>query len=135
MPKLKLVLVTHAEKVLEVTCDQVTLPGSEGYLGILPGHTPLISTLDPGMVTYTEGGTDGHFVVAAGFCEVSNDVVTVLADDAWSPEQIDAAKVREALAEAQRAAADEKAGEEIALAQRAIRLAEAQLAAAEGKKH
>lgn len=101
--RLTLVLVTHDRKLLEEECDEVTLPGTEGYLGILPAHTALIATLMPGELTYRQGAIAAHVAVSAGFCEVSQDIVTVLVDSAELPEEIDLEKSLEERDEAERA--------------------------------
>ncbi len=91
MAGLNLILVTHAEKLLEVECSDVGLPGRLGDLGILPGHTALISTLRPGELSYqpAAGGPRRFVATAPGFCEVSDDTVTVLAETAEAAEDID----------------------------------------------
>ena len=93
MAGLNLILVTHAEKLLEVECSDVGLPGRLGDLGILPGHTALISTLRPGELSYqpADGGARRFVATAPGFCEVSDDTVTVLTETAEPAEDIDAA--------------------------------------------
>jgi F-type H+-transporting ATPase subunit epsilon len=74
----------------------VTVPGSGGELGILPGHTPLISQLQTGVLAYTQGGTTPRLHVSGGFVEVNDDKVSVLAEVAERPEEIDAARARQA---------------------------------------
>jgi F-type H+-transporting ATPase subunit epsilon len=93
---LNLILVTHAEKLLEVECSDVGLPGRQGDMGILPGHAALISTLRPGELSYqpSAGGARRFVAVAPGFCEVADDTVTVLAETAEPAEDIDAAAAR-----------------------------------------
>ncbi len=96
MAGLKLILVTHASKLLEVDCSDVALPGRLGDLGILPGHAQLISTLRPGELSYqpAEGGARRFVAVAPGFCEVADDAVTVLTETAEPAEDIDVAAAR-----------------------------------------
>lgn len=96
MASLKLTLVTHARKLLEVECSDVGLPGRQGDMGILPGHTALISTLRSGELSYqpAAGGPRRFVAVAPGFCEVSDDIVTVLTETAEQAEDIDAAAAR-----------------------------------------
>ena len=96
MAGLNLILVTHAEKLLEVECSDVGLPGRKGDMGILPGHTALISTLRPGELSYqpADGGARRFVAVAPGFCEVADDTVTVLTETAEPAENIDAAAAR-----------------------------------------
>ena len=100
---LQLTVVTPESKVVETEADEVQLPGSEGYLGILPGHTPLITLLKTGVLSYRGGGRSGALAVSAGFAEIANDRVSVLADSAEEAGQIDSAR-----AERERAAAEEE---------------------------
>jgi F-type H+-transporting ATPase subunit epsilon len=100
---LQLTVVTPESKVVETEADEVQLPGSEGYLGILPGHTPLITLLKTGVLSYRGGGRSGALAVSAGFAEIVNDRVSVLADSAQDAAQIDAAG-----AERERAKAEEE---------------------------
>ena len=72
----------------------VTVPGLGGELGILPGHTPLVSQLQTGVLSYTNGGNTQQLHVSGGFIEVKDDVVSVLAEIAERPEEIDAARAR-----------------------------------------
>lgn len=88
---LKLIVVTPEKKVVETETESVEMPGALGYLGILPGHAPLITQLATGILTYRSGGGEKRLAVSAGFAEVANDTVTVLADLAEEPSQIDAA--------------------------------------------
>ena len=96
MAGLNLILVTHAEKLLEIECSDVGLPGRQGDMGILPGHAALISTLRPGELSYQPagGGARRFVAVAPGFCEVADDTVTVLTETAEPAEDIDAAAAR-----------------------------------------
>jgi F-type H+-transporting ATPase subunit epsilon len=100
---LQLLVVTPERKVVEAEADEVELPGAEGYLGILPGHTPLITLLKTGVLSFKRGGRSQAFAVSAGFAEISNDKVNVLADSAEAPSEIDVAA-----AEKQRSAAEEE---------------------------
>jgi F-type H+-transporting ATPase subunit epsilon len=72
----------------------VTVPGLGGELGILPGHTPLISQLQTGVLTYLLEGKSHLLHVSGGFVEVRDDHVSVLADVAERPEEIDAARAK-----------------------------------------
>jgi F-type H+-transporting ATPase subunit epsilon len=100
--QLRLVLVTYEKKVLEVECDEVSLPGKLGYFGVLPGHAPLIATLKVGELMYRVGKIEHYLALSWGFCEVADDVVTVMAEFAELPEEIDvaAAEKEQAAAEA-----------------------------------
>ena len=91
---LELEVVTPERRVLEESVNSVTVPGRGGELGILPGHAPLISELQTGVLTYTEEGSTFQLHVSGGFVEVNDDRVAVLAEIAERPEEIDAARAR-----------------------------------------
>ena len=101
--KLKLRVVTPIRTVIDSEADEVEMPGELGYLGILPGHTPLITVLKTGVLSFMNSGAERALVITAGFAEVSNDVVTVLADSADQPSEVDVAA-----AERERAQAEEE---------------------------
>jgi F-type H+-transporting ATPase subunit epsilon len=90
-------LVTPDHGVVSELVDEVQLPGTEGYLGILPGHTPLLTTLTVGELWYRKGQLKTYLSVAFGFAEVLPDRVTILARSAETADEID-----EVRAEAQR---------------------------------
>ena len=90
--RIHLEVVTPERKVLEADVERVEVPGFDGELGILPGHTELVSLLKPaGLLTYHIGNETGEMAVSDGFVEVSADRVTVLANKATRPEDIDLA--------------------------------------------
>lgn len=97
---LHLQIVTPDKQLASEDVDQVQLPGRSGYLGILPGHAPLITELGPGELSYMQGGKTSYVAVSWGFSEVLPDKVTVLADAAERPEDIDVARAQEAKARA-----------------------------------
>ena len=101
--KLKLDLVTPYRHVLSQEVDEVTAPGTLGEFGVLPGHTPLLTTLRIGELTYKQGNEVFHVAVNWGYVEVENDVVTVLVETAEPADQIDLERAREALGRAQEA--------------------------------
>lgn len=80
--------------MLAESVDTVTVPGLDGELGILPGHTPLISQLRTGVLSYAQGERVTQLHVSGGFVEVADDRVSVLAEIAERPEEIDAARAR-----------------------------------------
>ena len=88
---LKLVVVTPEKKVVDSEADEVQMPGVLGYLGILPGHAPLITELATGILTYKKGSKEARLALSAGFAEVAEDTVTVLAELAEEPGEIDSA--------------------------------------------
>jgi|SRR5215468_10186766 len=92
--KIQLEVVTPERRVLAEPVDMVTVPGLGGELGILPGHTPLISELQTGVLTYVQEGKNFPLHVSGGFVEVRDDHVSVLAEVAERPEEIDVARAR-----------------------------------------
>lgn len=92
--KIQLEVVTPERRVLAEPVDMVTVPGLGGELGILPGHTPLISQLQTGVLTYVQEGKSYPLHVSGGFVEVRDDHVSVLADIAELPDEIDAARAK-----------------------------------------
>jgi F-type H+-transporting ATPase subunit epsilon len=129
---LKLVVVTPEKKVVETDTDQVQLPGQLGYLGILPGHAPLISLLTTGVLSYRTGGAEKSLAISAGFVEVAGDSVSVLADLAEESGEInvDAAEKDRSRAEEELKTASRETLDEI---RTRLGLAEARLAVARGK--
>jgi len=101
--KLKLELVTPYRHVLSQEVDEVTAPGTLGEFGVLPGHTPLLTTLKIGELTYKQGSQLFHVAVNWGYVEVEDDVVTVLVETAELADQIDLARAQAALGRAQEA--------------------------------
>lgn len=93
--KIQLIVVTPERSLVGSTVDEVTLPGEEGYLGILPGHTPLLTSLKIGEIRYRTGNTTKYLFVSWGFAEILPDRVTVLADVAEAPEDIDLVRATE----------------------------------------
>jgi F-type H+-transporting ATPase subunit epsilon len=127
--KLKLIVVTPEKKVVDTEADEVQLPGELGYLGILPGHAPLITLLKTGVLSFGSAGSRRSFAVSSGFAEVAAGKVTALVDLAEDPSQIDAtaaqqdrARAEEALKTASRETLDEIKGR--------LELAQARLAVA-----
>jgi F-type H+-transporting ATPase subunit epsilon len=92
--QIQLEVVTPERRVMAEAVDTVTVPGMNGELGILPGHTPLISQLRTGVLTFVQGERVAQLHVSGGFVEVSDDRVSVMAEIAERPEEIDAARAR-----------------------------------------
>ena len=101
--KLKLELVTPYKRVLAEEVDEVTAPGLVGEFGVLPGHTPLLTTLRIGELTYKQGNQAFHVAVNWGYVEVENDTVTVLVETAEPADQIDLERAKAALSRAEEA--------------------------------
>ena len=89
-------IVTPTRKVVDRQVDEVVLPGSEGYLGVLPGHAPLLTGLHVGEISYRAEGATHYAAVAWGFAEVHDDQVSVLAEVAERAEEIDLERARRA---------------------------------------
>ena len=101
---IELVVVTPEKQVLRQTAKGVQLPGADGYLGILPGHAPLITELGIGELSYHDMGGKGseQLAIISGFAEVLGDRVTVLAETAEFAEEIDIARAEAAKARAEK---------------------------------
>jgi F-type H+-transporting ATPase subunit epsilon len=100
--RLQLDVITPERRVLSEEVDSATVPGAGGELGILPGHTPLISQLGTGVLSYTQGGATSRMMVSGGFVEVNGDRVSVLADVAERPEEVRVERARAERDEAER---------------------------------
>lgn len=92
----QLEIVTPEKLVVKEVAEEVQIPGRTGYLGILPGHAPLITELAVGAITYRARGESKTLSVAWGFAEVLQDKVTILAETAEHPEEIDVARAQKA---------------------------------------
>src|SRR5215212_5900746 len=100
--KINLTVVTRERKIVDADVDEVILPGYEGELGILPGHTPLLAMLRIGELRYRSGNNVQRLVISWGFAEVLPDRVIVLAERGVLPAEIDAAAAERDRAEAER---------------------------------
>jgi F-type H+-transporting ATPase subunit epsilon len=100
---LHLQIVTPDKRLVSEDVDQVQIPGKSGYLGVLPGHAPLLSELMIGEISYTKGGTTQYLAVSWGFAEVLPDKVTILADAAERADEIDVKRAQDAKARAEEA--------------------------------
>ena len=94
-------VITPERKVYEDDVDMVIAPGSEGYLGILPHHAPLLTALGPGEFRVKKGGIEEVLVVFGGFMDVRADKVVVLTEAAEPVEEIDAQRAQAARQRAQ----------------------------------
>jgi F-type H+-transporting ATPase subunit epsilon len=95
---IELIIVTPERQLLRESVVEVSLPGADGCLGILPGHAPLITELGIGEMTYQSkgGGESGPLAIMSGFAEVLGDRVTVLAETAERPDEIDISRAEQA---------------------------------------
>jgi F-type H+-transporting ATPase subunit epsilon len=92
--RLRLELATPTRLVVSTEAEEVVVPGADGYFGVLPGHAPLLALVGPGEVTYRTGRAERYLAVSGGFAEVGPDHVTILAETAERPEEIDVARAR-----------------------------------------
>jgi F-type H+-transporting ATPase subunit epsilon len=92
----QLEIVTPEKQLVSDTAEQVQIPGKNGYLGILPGHAPLITELAVGEIIYRKDGQPRYLSVAWGFAEVLPTKVTILAEAAERPDEIDVPRAQEA---------------------------------------
>ena len=99
--KIELEVVTPERHVLSESVQSLEMPGKDGYMGILPGHAPLITELGVGVLTYHKGEEVRYLTVVHGYAEVLPDRVIVLAELSERAEEIDLARVRSALERAQ----------------------------------
>ncbi len=75
-------LVSPERLLLSAEADMVTVPGTEGYMGVMAGHSPVVTTLRPGMIDVLKDGVDQRYFIRGGFAEVSAAKVTILAEEA-----------------------------------------------------
>lgn len=93
----RLSIVTPEKTFFDADVSSLIVPGSEGYLGVLSNHAPLITALRPGKIEYKDAASNPHFVaVSGGFLEVSGNVATLLADAAEDTEEIDIERAKAA---------------------------------------
>lgn len=124
-------IVTPERKVLSLSVERVRAPGADGSFGVLPGHTPFLSVMEPGELVYSAGGTEHRYFVGGGFVEVKEDRVTVLAESAERVEEIDVDRATRSLAEAQERLTKLREEEDAAKVERArVRRAAARIALA-----
>ncbi|MDQ1240133.1 MAG: F-type H+-transporting ATPase subunit epsilon [Thermodesulfobacteriota bacterium] len=87
--KFKVELVTPKGVVLDKEVEEVVAPGIMGEFGVLVGHTPMLTFIKPGVLSYLENNAFKKFAVGPGFCQVLKDSMTVLVEEAYSAEDID----------------------------------------------
>ncbi len=104
--ELHLEVVTQSRRVVDTDVDEVQLPAALGMLGVLPGHTPLLTTLGTGELMYRTDHRESHLAIQWGFAEVLPDRVTILAAVAEEPEEIDVELAERERAEAEAALAN-----------------------------
>jgi F-type H+-transporting ATPase subunit epsilon len=133
----QLEIVTPEKKVVETAAEEVQIPGKNGYLGILPGHAPLITELSVGEIIYREhsgsSGSEQRLAVAWGFAEVLPEKVTILAETAERPSEIDIERARKAKERAEQRLASGDPNVDVERALDSLHRAEARLDVAQRK--
>ena len=124
---LKLEIVTPEAKVYSEDVEMVTLPGTEGELGVYPNHVPLLTTLKPGELRVVKDGRAQYLAVGEGFVEITGSSVSVLTDLALEASSIDTGAVEAAIARAQAAMKEDHSAEEVAALQATMQKGLAQL--------
>jgi len=94
-------LVSPERLLLSTEADMVTVPGTEGYLGVMAGHAPLVTTLRPGMIDVQVNGQDDRYFIRGGFAEIGPTKITVLAEEAIPMTEMDLAVLDQRIADAQ----------------------------------
>jgi len=100
--KITLTVVTRERKIVEAEVQEVILPASDGEIGVLPCHTPLLTTLKVGIMRYRSGNTVHQLVLSWGFAEVLPERVIVLAERGFLPAEIDATMAEQERIEAEK---------------------------------
>ena len=101
-PRVRFELATPNRLVVSEDVEEVVAPGLQGYFGVLPGHVPFLTSLQSGEVAYRIGRTEQYLAVSGGFAEVQGDRVTILAERAERPEEIDRERALRARQRAER---------------------------------
>ena len=99
--KINFDLVSPERLLLSQPVDMVTVPGTEGYMGVMAGHMPLVSALRAGMIDMKNDGVDTRYFIRGGFAEVSATQITVLADEAIPMTELDLAVLDQRIKDAQ----------------------------------
>ncbi len=94
-------LISPERLLLSCEADMVTIPGSEGYMGVMAGHSPLVSTLRAGMIDVSRDGKNDRYFIRGGFAEISPAKITVLAEEAIPMTELDLAVLDQRIKDAQ----------------------------------
>jgi F-type H+-transporting ATPase subunit epsilon len=129
----QLEIVTPEKKVVDTPAEEAQIPGKNGYLGVLPGHAPLITELSVGEITYRDNSGEQRLAVAWGFAEVLPNKVTILAETAERPSEINVERARKAKERAEQRLASGDTAVDVERALGALHRAEARLDVASGK--
>lgn len=127
--KLHFNLVSPERQLMSADVDQVDIPAAEGWMGVLPNHSPFMTTLTPGMVLVKTGAEEKRIFVRGGFAEISPAGLTVLAEEATPAEELSAEAIAQRVKDAEEDVADADTDEKRIFAQQNLdRLKELQAA-------
>ena len=130
----ELEIVTPEKLVVRDNAEEAQIPGRNGYIGVLPGHAPLITELGAGEISYRSNGQLHRFSMAWGFAEVLPDRVTVLAETVERAEEIDIARAQESLTKAEDLLKSAQSEQDFSVATSKIQRAEARIEVAKPKE-
>jgi F-type H+-transporting ATPase subunit epsilon len=130
----QLEIVTPEKMVVRDVAEEMQIPGKNGYLGVLPGHAPLITELAVGEITYRNANITHHLAVAWGFAEVLPDKVTILAETAERADEVDVNRAQAAKQRAEANLTKAATEEEFKQVSGDLKRAETRLEVAEKKK-
>lgn len=130
----QLEIVTPEKLVVKDRAEEAQIPATTGYIGVLPGHAPLITELGAGEISYRSGGQLHRFATAWGFAEVLPDKVTILAETVERVDEIDVARAKQDLTQAEDALKQAQSEEEVTKDLGRVRRAEARIEVAEAKR-
>jgi F-type H+-transporting ATPase subunit epsilon len=130
----QLEIVTPEKLVVREAADEAQIPGRNGYIGVLPGHAPLITELGAGEISYRSGGQSHRFSLAWGFAEVLPDRVTVLAETIERASEIDVPRAQQSLSQAEEAVRAAQTEHDVAQALGKVERAQARLEVAQNRQ-
>ncbi len=121
--KIAFEVVTPGRRVLAEDVDEVVFPSRDGYMGVLPGHAPLLATLDAGEVSYRVGSEQQHLAVSGGFAEVLRGAVSIMAATCEKSDEIDAERAERSRARAAEELKSQPSPDQFALAEARLKRA------------
>jgi len=130
----QLEIVTPEKMVVRDNAEEAQIPATTGYIGVLPGHAPLITELGAGEISYRSGGQVHRFATAWGFAEVLPDKVTVLAETVERADEINVARAKQDLTQAEDSLKQAQSEEEVTKDLGRVKRAEARIEVAEARR-
>ena len=135
MAPMRVEIITAEREVYSEDVDVLVAPGIEGELGILPHHSPLMTALQPGEIRLRKDGEDVYMAVSSGFLEIMDNKVTILADTAERSDEIDEARVQEAMKRAEERIQRRESDMDLERAVAALRRSQARLKVAQRRRN